>query len=512
MRENNPKYITVTKVDDISISNFAKAMNEINIMELVDTNLTSNPNDTYAIIESKINEAKDIHLPTTTVKFNKYKHKKSPWITLGILQSIKYRDKLYSKLKRCKPDSLDYSNEKYNLNTYNKILNSLIKEAKQKYYEHEFIKHSSDLRKTWDTINKMICRNNKSKEFPSYIISKSKKIENTTEAVNVLNEYFSNIGTFLASSIPNSEKDFSEYLKQNINCSFSFQTVNETDIMKILDKFKPKTSSGPDGLSMKLLKSIKDAIAAPLSILVNQSLYTGIFPTDFKLAKVLPILKKPNDYNVENFRPISLLNSVSKILEKCVFNQMYAYFESNNLLFTSQYGYRKEHSTELACLELVDKVSHQLDEKHTPICVFLDLSKAFDTLNHEILLSKLKHYGLSDTPLRWFNDYLSHRHQYIEVNDIRSKTSKISMGVPQGSILGPLLFIIYMNDINYASELFQAILYADDTSLNTTISAVGKSSDSLNSNAINHELSLISQWLACNKLSLNVKKNEIHDL
>ena len=146
--------------------------------------------------------------------------------------------------------------------------------------------------------------------------------------------------------------------------------VNEFDIIKVLDKFKPKSSNGPDGLSMKLLKSIKDSIAAPLSILVNQSLYTGIFPTQFKIAKILPILKKPNDFNVENFRPISLLNSISKILEKCVFNQMYAYFEAKKLLFTSQYGYRKEHSTELACLELIDKISHQLDEKQTPICIF----------------------------------------------------------------------------------------------------------------------------------------------
>ena len=139
---------------------------------------------------------------------------------------------------------------------------------------------------------------------------------------------------------------------------------------------------------------------------------------------------------------------------------------------------------------------------------FLDLSKAFDTLNHDILLSKLKYYGLSDTPLRWFTDYLSNRHQYIEINNIKSTTSEISMGVPQGSILGPLLFIIYMNDISIASELFQAILYADDTSLNTTLSAVGKETDSLNSDAINKELLHISEWLACNKLSLNVKKTK----
>ena len=174
----------------------------------------------------------------------------------------------------------------------------------------------------------------------------------------------------------------------------------------------------------------------------------------------------------------------------------------------SQYGYRKEHSTESACIELVDKISHQLHAKETPVCIFLDLSKAFDTLNHEILLSKLKHYGLSDTPLKWFSDYLSNRKQYVEVDNIKSSNADINTGVPQGSILGPLLFIIYMNDINTASEIFRAILYADDTSLNTTLSSIGMNSSILNSIAINKELSLISQWLACNKLSLNVGKTK----
>ena len=202
------------------------------------------------------------------------------------------------------------------------------------------------------------------------------------------------------------------------------------------------------------------------------------------------------------------MNTVSKVLEKCVFNQVYNYFDYNKLLFVSQYGYRKCHSTENACLELIDRISHQLDSKQTPICLFLDLSKAFDTLDHNILLSKLQYYGLTDTPLKWFSSYLSERQQYVELDGLKSSTAPINTGVPQGSILGPLLFIIYINDINNASKIFNASLYADDTSLNTVISAFDIDRNNTISKKINDELSLINEWLASNKLSLNVAKTK----
>ena len=166
------------------------------------------------------------------------------------------------------------------------------------------------------------------------------------------------------------------------------------------------------------------------------------------------------------------------------------------------------HSTETTCLELIDKISKQLDSNQTPICLFLDLSKAFDTLNHDILLSKLKYYGLTDAPLRWFNSYLLDRKQYVELDGKKSSVSFINTGVPQGSILGPLLFIIYINDINSASKLLNASLYADDTSLNTVLSAFDVDDNNLISTKINEELALISEWLATNKLSLNVKKTK----
>ena len=259
---------------------------------------------------------------------------------------------------------------------------------------------------------------------------------------------------------------------------------------------------------MKILKFIADPLILPITVLVNQSLTTGIFPDKLKIAKIIPLIKKPNIYNIDNFRPISLLATISKIIEKCVFNQVYSYFERNKHFYGSQYGYRQRHSTETACLELVDKLMKNLDEGQTPICFFLDLSKAFDTLDHNILLNKLQHYGFRGTELKWFQSYLSNRMQYVDIDGIKSNIKSIKTGVPQGSILGPLLFIIYMNDINQVSSKFDAILYADDTSLSAVLKAFGNRNTCEISNNINKELSLFCNWLKANKLSLNIVKTK----
>ena len=210
---------------------------------------------------------------------------------------------------------------------------------------------------------------------------------------------------------------------------------------------------------------IGDDIARPLTLIINQSLSTGVFPDKLKIAKVIPLYKKYDPHLVDNFRPISFLPAISKMFEKIVFNQMYDYFDRNKLLYTSQYGFRKLHSTELASLELVDRVRLDMDSGKMPLSIFLDLSKTFNTLDHSILLLKLTHYGLSQTAIRWFSSSLFGRRQLVDFNGTWSTLASTSTGVPQGSILGPLLFIINMNDIHVANGKFNAIIYADDTSL-----------------------------------------------
>ena len=175
------------------------------------------------------------------------------------------------------------------------------------------------------------------------------------------------------------------------------------------------------------------------------------------------------------------------------------------MFFSSQYGFKKKHSTELAVLELVDGITQEFDKGHIPINIYLDLSKAFDTLDHNILLHKLSHYGVKNTAFDLFKSYLSNRKQYVELINSRSAYAPLHVGVPQGSILGPLLFIIYVNDITASSHIFKFTMYADDTTLFTTINCFENNNRPNQSS--NNELSKISEWLVVNKLSLNASKN-----
>ena len=196
------------------------------------------------------------------------------------------------------------------------------------------------------------------------------------------------------------------------DCTFNFQEVNENTVVKIIDNFPCKTSSGPDSISMKLVKHMKNLIALPISVIVNQMLLTGIFSDRLKLAKVKPIFKKDDKNSFTNYRPISLLPSISNIFEKVIYDQLYAYFQNNNLFSPNQYGFRSNHSTELTCLEIVDRIIQHLDNKKTPINIYLDLSKAFDTINHPILINKLNFYGINGKALDVFQSYLRNRAQF----------------------------------------------------------------------------------------------------
>ena len=254
---------------------------------------------------------------------------------------------------------------------------------------------------------------------------------------------------------------------------------------------------------------VKSDLLKTLTTIINQSLHTGIFPDKLKIAKVIPLFKKGDPTLIENYRPISLLPAISKIFERVIFNQMNAYFTLNNLFYDKQYGFRKYPSTELAALNVVDTIVNHMDNGNTPFAVYLDLSKAFDTLNHSILLDKLKFYGFRGTSINLIKHYLSNRKQCVEIDRLRSFYINISTGVPQGSILGTLLFIIYMNDLPNASRLFKCIIYADDTTLIANLNDFYAKHDSgLNINILNDELEKRSYWLLVNKLSLNKLKSK----
>ena len=479
-------------------------------LNLLNQSSNQDPNINYNILEEEIQTAKNTYLPTKTVRFNKYKHKKSKWITQALLKSIMFRDKLYKKLKTTKNTSPLYHTLETNLKTYNCILRKTMRAAQKSYYENIFNKYKGDMKGTWKTINEILNRTKRKNKFPTFFKDGNNIVTGKLAIANHFNSFFTNIGPKLSHLInPPENKTFQSYLHDKINHNFTFKLIDTGTISDTIDKLAPKTSTGYDGISTKLLKTVKNALLKPITIIINQMLSTGIFPDKLKLAKVTPVFKKEDETIFTNYRPISLLPSISKIFEKIIFKQLYDYLQDKKLFYSSQYGFRNGHSTEHAALELVDRLHLDMDKMKTPISIFLDLSKAFDTLDHGILLEKLIHYGINGTAHKLLASYMADRKQFVVINDTKSDVISLRTGVPQGSILGPLLFLIYMNDIVSASNVFKLIIYADDTNLNTSIELISEYHPNIDINVIlNKELSLISDWLKCNKLSLNVTKTK----
>ena len=232
------------------------------------------------------------------------------------------------------------------------------------------------------------------------------------------------------------------------------------------------------------------------------SVKEGCFPSAMKSAKIVPIHKGDSMLVAGNYRPISLLPIFSKIFERLIYNRLIEFINENKILSELQFGFQKNKSTEHAVTSIVSAIDQAKSEKKSSYCIFLDFAKAFDTVNHEILISKLDHYGISGLSNNLFKSYLSNRTQQTEINGTLSDVGTIRHGVPQGSVLGPLLFLLYINDISESSKILKFYLFADDT----TVFYSDKTNPDTE-NLLNRELSKVSDWLSANKLSLNVKKS-----
>ena len=433
------------------------------------------------------------------------KHKINPWLTAGILKSINSKDKLYKTLVQTSKDSTDYPVLLSNFKVYKNIIRRSIMHAKRDYYRNAFNRYSTNMKKTWQTISETLNRSKGNRDFPQeFKLANGNTISEPKQIANAFNDFFIGIGDVGVLNA-NTNNDFNQYMPRKANCALKFEPITADTINRIIGDLKPKTSTGVDNISNKLMKFVKNVISEPLSIIINQMLKLGIFPDSLKISKVVPLYKKDDQTNLSNYRPISLLPSISKIFEKVLLEQLTTYLDNNNLIHNHQYGFRKRHSTEYAALHIVDYLNYEMDRKRTPTNIYLDLSKAFDSLSHTILITKLKHYGICDVALKLMKSYLENRKQYVQFDTCTSDMKSIRNGVPQGSILGPLLFLIYINDFPNSSKLYNFLMYADDTTLFCCLEDITSDNKEL---VLNNELQRVHSWLKANRLSLNVKKTK----
>ena len=446
------------------------------------------------------NELFNLCFPEIDLKPNKNKIKIHPWMSNGLLTSRKRKLKLLNK-KIISPTNENITIFKH----YNRVYVSLCRQAKFTYYNERFIFLAKDVKQTWNVINKALGRGNNKENIPKYFVSNGHILSHNLDIANGFNDFFSSVGPNLANDIPPSNINFEDFLTAGTDESFTFANITKEIILDNLKKLKSKSSSGPDNVSSKLLKSVIEPILKPLVHLFNRSFKTGYIPPELKTAKVIPIFKSGDKHCFNNYRPISLLSTFSKLMEKIVASQMIKYMSKHNILYKHQYGFRKGHNTTHPVVHFLNNIYENLNKRNPEynLSVFIDLKKAFDTCDFDILLKKLAHYGFRGIPNKWFENYLRDRTQYTVINGVSSSKSTLFTGVPQGSVLGPILFLILINDLANISDKLFTILFADDTTFQF-------SSNDLRElyNTANQELIKASDWFKANKLTLNVSKTK----
>ena len=341
--------------------------------------------------------------------------------------------------------------------------------------------------------------------FPTKSTKHSVPDEASTRAQG-FSDYFSSIVGKLKSkslSLRDSVWYFCRRRPLRTKCIFKFSCITPGYVLKHLNRLKRNKATGIDQLPPNMLKDCSEEISGPLASIINLSLNTHTVPTLWKSAKISPVFKSGNPDLVENYRPISILPILSKLLEQTVHDRLYNFFEDNNILSNCLFGFRKRRSTKLATVLLCDSIRKSFENGHLVGCLFLDLSKAFDTMGHSIILEKLLLHGVNGHELLWLTDYLFNRTQTVEINNNFSTTENILSGVPQGSILGPLLFIVFFNVFSDFVSKSNVIQYADDT----VIFFSAKSTNIIDS-ILNNDLRDIVKYCEENELLLNFKKGK----
>lgn len=437
-------------------------------------------------------------------QLSKKQIKSKPWISRSLKKSIELRNKLLFKLTKEKNTVFKHQLMREYKELRNLIVTQL-REDKKNYYRDFFMKNLQNSKNTWSGIKDLIGSNkNKHKNNDITLTINGKNESNTAKIAEEFNNFFTDVAKNIRNQIPPTKKSFREYLKAPPRDSFFFDAITREEIEKTISELKDNKSVGPFSIPNKILKLISREVSDILAKIFNLSLTAGKYIKSLKTAKIIPIFKnKGSNLQVSNYRPIALLSNFDKIFEKLVHKRLTKFLNQKNIIYKYQYGFRKKHSTTHNLIALSEEIRKNLDNNYFSCGVFLDLQKAFDSVDHEILLQKLNHYGIRGICNKWIKSYLSDRKQFVTINNKNSETKCLLYGVPQGSVLGPLFFLIYVNDLQNCLIYSTSYIYADDTAVLCSEKSLKKLKKKMNI-----DLKLLSHWLNANKIALNVTKTE----
>lgn len=481
---------------DKNILKFKTLLDQTDFRNILQINC---PNEAFDVFILKYRNAFEQAFPLRAIKANKKFIKREPWVTSGLLTSSRTRAKLLAK-KLSNPTE----NNIQTFSSYNNLFNKTKRTIKANYYHAIIEEHKFSIKQTWKILKDLIGRKNDKSNFPQEFLIKGESVTDKSTIAESFNDYFSRIGLETGQNVPVTDAKYIDFLPDPFPRSIFIDPVAPSDITNTVRKLKSKSSFGHDEISTKLLKETINNIAIPITYILNRSFSIGIVPDKMKIAKVVPVFKSSDRCSIKNYRPISLLTSFSKLLEKVMYDKIMCFLNTNNILYKHQYGFRAKHSTIHPIIHLLNycaDAANKNDPEYT-LAVFCDLSKAFDVINHKILLHKLRTYGIRGIVNDWFSSYLSNRIQFVEIEGNTSSHQLIHCGVPQGSILGPLLYLIYVNDIHKSCES-NILSFADDTTLYISHSNL---TDLFH--VANTEINNLYKWFCANKLSLNAKKTK----
>ena len=448
------------------------------------------------------NDIIDEHLP---LKQKRVKRKVQPkWFNTEILKGIKARDKLLVKARKSQAER-DWNAFKRAKNT----VTQLIRSTKQSYFKDKVTENRNNSRKLWNLI-KCLSKDDKGAENGiKELVENEINISDKQSIAEILNSFSVDQPKKLVAALglgSLTDPPTMTSISQG-NSAFDLPRITQKRVVELLLSIPTHKATGDDGISAKILRIAAPAIAPSLTKLLNHCLSTQIFPNAWKIAKVTPVFKGNGSRNEKNnYRPISVLPILSKVLEKHICEYLVNFLKENDLFHPLQSGFRESHSTETALIRLVDQLLFNLDNDKATGLVFIDYKKAFDLIDHNLLLSKLKALGVGESSLPLFRDYLSGRRQYVNIDGHHSTQRALTLGVPQGSILGPILFLVFINDLPATLQHSVADIYADDTTISYSTHYTTAPNDI--SVGLQTDIDEILNWSADNRMILNETKTK----